>query len=90
MRIPKYFIVLFIFGLMPFWQSCESLETVNNNKPDREKVLAVGSDLKTVLQGGYISWWQGVHGEHPVIALGVASDVYSMSWGNFGAQRFGF
>lgn len=69
---------------------CETLDTKNNNKPDRDEVLSVGADLSTVLQGGYISWWQGIHDDHPGIALGVAADAFSMSWGNFGAQRFGF
>ncbi len=69
--------------------ACKDLDTVNNNNPDRNAVLTTGSDLITVLQGGYIAWWQGVHDDHPVIALSVAGDAYGMGWANFGAERFG-
>ncbi len=68
---------------------CKDLDTINYNNPDRQSVLAAGADLAPVLQGGYIAWWQGVHGPHPVIALSVAADAYSLPWDNFGAQRFG-
>ena len=82
----KFKISLFI---LLFLASCESLETGNNNNPDRSAVLATGADLLAVLQGGYISWWRGVHSEHPNVALGVAADAYGMSWADFGARRMG-
>jgi hypothetical protein len=69
--------------------ACKGLETDNDNNPDRELVLSSGADLISVLGGGYVSWWQAVHGEHPAIALSVSADAYGMSWGNFGAQRMG-
>ncbi len=72
-----------------FLMACETLDTVNNNNPDRTGVLTTGTDLLEVLEGGYISWWQGIHDEYPTIALGVAGDAYGMSWADFGAQRFG-
>jgi len=69
---------------------CKDFATENLNNPDRNKVLSSGSDLMPVLQNGYVSWWQGVHGAHPAIALSVAADAYSLSRSDFGAQRFGF
>lgn len=68
---------------------CKDLETINPNNPDRDKILASGTDLYPVLQGGYIAWWQGVHGDHPAIALGVAADAYGLPLRDFGAQRMG-
>lgn len=68
---------------------CKELDTVNLNNPDRSDVLSSGGDLIVALQGGYLNWWQGVHGDHPAVALGVAADAYGMSWADFGAQRLG-
>lgn len=69
--------------------ACQDLETVNENNPDRSDVLTTGDDLAAVLRGGYLAWWQGVHGERPVLALSVAADAYGLSRGNFGADRLG-
>lgn len=66
---------------------CEDLNTTNPNNPDRQSVLASGSDLISILQGGYVSFWQGAHDTRPGIALGVTADALSVSWGNFGGRR---
>ena len=79
----SFFALLFIFV------SCESLETVNNNNPDRTAVLSSGTDLLAVLNGAYLSWWQGVHSDHFVMAMSISSDTYGMSWDDFGARRMG-
>ncbi len=81
--------ILFSAFILISLLGCQSLDTVNNNNPDRNAVLASGADLISVLKGGYITWWQGIHGEHPAIALGVAADAYSLSLEQFGARRFG-
>ncbi|MBK7873456.1 MAG: RagB/SusD family nutrient uptake outer membrane protein [Saprospiraceae bacterium] len=86
--MEKYIPIFTIMSLL--FYSCESLDTINNNNPDRNAVLSSGADLAPVLRGGYVTWWQGVHGAHPVIALSVTADAYSLPWDDFGAQRFGF
>lgn len=68
---------------------CKELDTTNNNNPNLDGVLTSGADLKTVLNGAYLSWWRAVHGEYPAIALGVAADAYGLAWEDFGAQRMG-
>lgn len=79
-----------LFALVLFFSgACESLDTVNENNPSRDEVLTSGADLTDVLRGGYLAWWQGIHGSHPVIALGVTSDTYGLSWEDFGAFRMG-
>lgn len=84
--IKKYaFLFLCSLALL----SCKNLETVNNNNPDLEGVLSSGADLRTVLNGAYLSWWRAIHGEYPVIALGVTADAYGLAWEDFGAQRMG-
>lgn len=87
-KIIKFKIVLLaIIMLVPF--GCADLETENLNNPDRVKVLASPTDLLSVLRGGYISWWQGIHTEHPNSALSITSDMFGVSWGNFGGRRMG-
>ena len=69
--------------------SCESLDTVNNNNPNRNAVISSGDDLFSVLETGYTAWWEGIHGEVPVMAISVAADAYGLSWDDFGARRMG-
>lgn len=69
--------------------ACEDLDTINQNNPDRQRVLASGTDLISVMNGGYLSWWQGIHDAHPVMALSITSDQYGVSWGNFAGRRMG-
>ncbi len=83
------FYPLYILLLIITFSACKELDTVNLNNPDRETVLTTGGDLIAALEGGYLSWWQGVHGDHPAVALSVAGDAYGMSWADFGAQRLG-
>lgn len=78
-----------VLSLLLLLGACKGLDTNNENNPDRDAVLSTGADLEVVLEGGYLTWWQGVHGAHPVIGLSVAADAYSMSWSDFGAQRMG-
>lgn len=88
MRIKQLKYLLPIVFLLPL-AACDDLNTVNNNNPAREDLLNTGSDLQTVLRGGYVAFWQAVHDAHPAMALMVASDTYGCSWGNFGMQRMG-
>lgn len=67
--------------------ACQGLDTVNNNNPTQGGVLTTGNDLVAVLRGGYVTWWQSVHSDIPVIGLSVAADAYSLPWDNYGAKR---
>lgn len=79
--------LLFFISLFSF--SCKNLDTVNNNNPSLDALLSSGDDLVTVLHGGYIAWWQGVHSEKTVIPISVAADAYGMSWDDYGSKRMG-
>lgn len=67
--------------------SCEKdINAVENlNNPDRNQVLANGSDLIGVISGGYVSWWQA-NNRDLVPPLAVAADHASCSWGNWGMR----
>lgn len=66
---------------------CKDIDTLNLNDPGRNGLLATGSDLFKVLDAGYASWWQGVHGPAPAIALSVAADALTLGREEFGALR---
>lgn len=85
MNTIKIFIIIFLFSFL----ACKEFATENLNNPDRDKILSNGGDLMPVLEGAYVVWWRGVHGEYPAIALSVAADAYALSSSDFGAQRFG-
>lgn len=84
----SYAFFLFILPLVVL-PGCKKLDVLNENQPDREAVLNTGADLIEVLVGGYATWWQGVHGDHTAIALGITADAYGMPWDEFGARRMG-
>ncbi len=85
--ISNFFIkTLLALAVLP---GCKKLDVLNENQPDREAVLSTGADLMEVLAGGYATWWQGVHGDHTAIAIGVTSDAYGMPWDEYGARRMG-
>ncbi len=85
----KIYIKISLVALLAISVGCKDLETVNDNNPSRNAVLAVGTDLIAVLNGGYIAYWQGIHDDHPAMALSITSDTYGVSWGNFAGRRMG-
>ncbi len=79
----------FLVFLLLLFSACKDLDTINKNRPSRNSVLTKGTDLIAVLKGGYITWWQGVHGGHPTIALSVAGDAYGFPEERYGGRRMG-
>ena len=69
-KLKHTFVILLLLGSV----ACEDLDTVNQNNPDRSRVLASGTDLISVMSGGYISWWQGIHDDHPIMALSITTE----------------
>lgn len=67
--------------------SCENeIDNVENlNNPDRTKVLANGSDLIGIVNGGFVTWWQA-NNRDLMPALAVAADASTCSWGNYGMR----
>jgi starch-binding outer membrane protein, SusD/RagB family len=73
--------------LLLFVGSCTSDidGVVNRNDPNKPQVLAKGSDLVSVLAGGFVAWWQASSRElYP--ALAVSGDIATCSWGNYGMR----
>ncbi|WP_341216724.1 hypothetical protein [uncultured Wocania sp.] len=73
------------FILLFFSCSSEIDNVVNSNNPDRNQVLANGSDLIGVTSGGFVTWWQA-NGRDLYPPLAVAGDIATCSWGNFGMR----
>lgn len=83
---PKLKIVLFVCTLMIINSCTSDINNVeNNNDPNAKQVLATGDDLKSVIAGGFVSWWQAGNID-TYSALAVAGDIGTCSWGNYGMR----
>jgi len=60
--------------------ACADLDVVNQNDPDRERVLAAGADVESLISGAYKYWWSVAHHSYPAVAFSVAADAHSSSW----------
>jgi hypothetical protein len=81
--INKYKLILVLsLGLVTLW-GCEDLTVQNFNEPDTASVLASSEDVRTVLEGAYLSYWQEQHKTNIQITSLIAADQFTCSWGNF-------
>lgn len=70
--------------------SCADLTVENLNQPDTERALASSSDLVTLADGLFKSWYNSVHSYNAVgMGTAVLADAATCSWGNQGMQLFG-
>lgn len=69
--------------------SCEDMEVENLNSLDSRAVFADATSLPTVIDGGFLTWWQGIQLSTPNMPVSVASQTMSSSWGNWGMQDLG-
>ncbi|WP_298220686.1 RagB/SusD family nutrient uptake outer membrane protein [Flavobacterium sp.] len=84
--ISKLKITLLIVVSLSINSCTKDIDNVtNNNDPNAAQVLSTGSDLTSVIAGGFASWWQaGNRDTYP--ALAVAGDIATCSWGNYGMR----
>ncbi len=70
--------------------SCADLTVENLNQPDTERALASSSDLVTLADGLFKSWYNSIHSYNAVgMGTAVLADAATCSWGNQGMQLFG-
>ena len=72
-----------------FAASCKDLQVTNPNAPDRERALATGLDVETLIRGSFLQWWGVSHYSYPAAPFSSAADAASVGWGNFGMKDFG-
>ncbi len=79
--------ILAVPVLTAFLWGCADLSVENLNEPDAQRVLATPEDVKNILAGGFLTWWQGNQG-YPGMgpALITMADQTTSSWGNFAMQ----
>lgn len=91
MKTRKYQL-LFSLILMLFAFGCEDLEVLNENDPDFATAFSNPNDIKGVAGSLINSWFMAAHDEDggwsPAIALLMAADAGTCSWGNFGMRAF--
>ncbi len=70
--------------------SCADLTVENLNQPDTERALASSSDLVTLADGLFKSWYNSIHSYNAVgMGTAVLADAATCSWGNQAMQLFG-
>ena len=70
--------------------SCADLTVENLNNPDTERALSSVSDLTTLAESLYKSWYIDTHTYNGMYAAtAVLADAASCSWGNFGMREMG-
>jgi hypothetical protein len=87
MKMKKIKYIIFTLLTAFILSSCNNeIDAVENlNNPDRNQVLANGSDLLGIVRGGYVTWWQA-NNRDLVPPLAVAADHATCSWGNWGMR----
>lgn len=70
--------------------SCADLTVENLNQPDTERALASSSDLVTLADGLFQSWYNSIH-SYSAVGMGTAvlADAATCSWGNQAMRLFG-
>lgn len=68
---------------------CLDMDVVNLNQPDAERALASPRDVEALVATGYYRIWNATQKYNPSMALGVAANEITSSWGNFGMQDMG-
>ena len=77
-----------LLGLLVAAIGCADLSVPNENSPTTEQVLSSPADIESLVQTGFVSWWQATTDVY-VSGFRVGSDVYSCSWGNFDMRNRG-
>lgn len=65
------------------------LDTTNPNEPDRDRALARGEDVQSLVQSAYVNYFNNAQEYEPGCALSVMADHHTSSWGNFGMRQSG-
>lgn len=86
MKSYKSFFSICALTLLLLVSSCADLDVQNLGAGDTERVLATPADIVNLNAGAFVSWWQSMHTVSPGMALGVAADQLTCSWGNFGMR----
>ena len=77
-----------LLALLVTAAGCADLSVDNQNSPTTDQVLSSPADIESLVQTGFVSWWQAQSDVY-VNGLRVGSDVYSCSWGNFDMRNRG-
>lgn len=86
----KYLNKILLFGITALMavmlSSCDDLVVENENDPDRERALSSPSDVETLIQGSFRTFYLAGEDLEPNMAFSTAADAHTASWGNFGMQ----
>ena len=77
--------VVLFFGVL----ACRDMYLTNPNEPDRERALAQGADVETLIRWSLVDWWWTSHGTYPAAPFSSGADAASWGYGSFGMGPFG-
>lgn len=69
--------------------ACRDMQVTNPNEPDRDRAVAAGADVETLISRSFVDWWRTSHLTSPGANFSAAADAASVGWGNFGMKDFG-
>jgi len=69
--------------------ACLDLTVPNENQPDRTRAITSASDIEALIYTGFRAWYHVETWLYPGMAMSVAADANSSSWGNFGMRDVG-
>ena len=72
------------FMALVVFSGCMNLDVVNQNDPDEVRALATPSDIESLIEDSFLSWFLALQRSDINMDLGVMSDTYTCSWGSFG------
>ena len=81
-----------IIGLVALFSTilaCEDLEVENLNTGDFDVVIADESSVLSIIEGSFLTWWQGIQLNNPNMPISVTAQTLSSSWGNWGMRDLG-
>lgn len=83
----KFFRILALVGALGLFYGCiDSLEVINKNNPDTERVLVTPDDIQALIAGSFRTFWRRNEHTYPAAALSAMADEASCSWGNWGMR----
>ncbi|MFQ5603726.1 MAG: hypothetical protein ACE5HS_10700 [bacterium] len=81
MKISKAFLSLWAGMILAgALDSCRDLSVVNENAPDRERVLADPQNVESIIGNSFLRYWQSVHQYYPALTISTLADELSSSW----------
>jgi len=86
LRFGSAALIALLVGACGGLDDLTDLDVVNENQPDRKRVLETAGDVEALISTGFFLWYDAVQGHYCASNLSVAGEEGSVSWGGWGFQ----